>query len=104
MSQDVKRYIADCIECVKHGPATRFQPLHFILVSFPFQFLGMDFIGSLNATKRKNSFDFNRFVVPLATKSTNVETSFDVFDYIYLFTERLTPSTVTVASILIMKK
>ena len=46
-SQDVERYIAGCLECARHGPATRSQPLHPVLVTYPFQLLGIDFIGSV---------------------------------------------------------
>lgn len=78
-SNDVERYIAGCLECARHGPATRSQPLNPVRVTYPFQLLGMDFIGPLNTTAAGHVYIFNvvcyftRFVVPFATKTANVE-------------------------------
>lgn len=78
-AQDVDRYISGCLECAKHGPATRSQPLHPIRITYPFQLMGMDFIGPLRTTKAGAVFILvkvcymSRFVVPFATKSANVE-------------------------------
>jgi len=58
-SQDVERYIAGCLECARHEPATRSQLLNPVRVSFPFQLLGMDFIGPLAGTKAGNKYIFN---------------------------------------------
>jgi len=35
-SEDVEKYIAGCLECARHGPATRSQLLNPVRVSFPF--------------------------------------------------------------------
>jgi hypothetical protein len=51
MTLNVKRYIADCIECVKHDSARRFQSLHSILTINSFQLIEMSFIDSLTETK-----------------------------------------------------
>jgi len=58
-SGDVEKYIAGCLECARHGPATRSQLLNPVRVSFPFQLLGMDFIGPLAITKAGNMYIFN---------------------------------------------
>lgn len=50
-SEDVARYIGGCIQCARHGPALRSQPLHPIHVIYPLQLLGMDWIGPLPITK-----------------------------------------------------
>ena len=77
--QNVDNYIAGCFECARHGPAIKFQPLHFIRVTYPFQFLGINFVGPLPATAAGNKFILilvcylNRFVVLFATKTVNVE-------------------------------
>ena len=78
-AQDVGRYVAGCIECARHGPATKSQPLHPIHVTFPFQLMGMDFIGPLEPTKSGARYIlnvvcyFSRFVIPFATEDDNVE-------------------------------
>ena len=78
-SQDVERYIAGCLDCARHGPATRSQPLNPVLVTYPLQLMGMDFIGPLDTTEAGNRFIFvlvcygSRFNIPFATKDNNVE-------------------------------
>ena len=78
-SQDVERYIEGCLECARHGPATKSQLLNPILVTYPFELMGMDFIGPLPTTKAGASFILNlicyatNFLVPSATKTANVE-------------------------------
>jgi hypothetical protein len=78
-SEDVERYIAGCIDCVRHGPATRSQPLNPVLVTYPFQLIGIDFIGPLSKTASGHVYILNivyyftRFIVPFATKTANVE-------------------------------
>ena len=78
-SQDVERYITGCLECARHGPATRSQPLSPVLVTYPFQLIGMDFIGPLKVTRAGCKYIlnivcyFSRFQVPFACRSANVE-------------------------------
>ena len=78
-SNDVERYIEGCLACAQHGPATRSQPLHPVVVTYPFQLMGMDFIGPLKATAAGNKYILNlgcymsRFNVPFACKSARVE-------------------------------
>ncbi len=78
-TQDVERYIAGCLDCARHGPATRSQMLNPVLVTYPFQLIGLDFIGPLKTTGSGNRFIlnvvcyFSRFLVPFATKAANVE-------------------------------
>ena len=78
-SNDVERYIAGCIDCARHGPATRSQPLNPVLVTYPFQLLGIDFIGPLGKTASGHVYILNvvcyftRFIVPFATRTANVE-------------------------------
>ncbi len=78
-SQDVERYIAGCLDCARHGPATRSQLLNPILVTYPFQLVGLDFIGPLEVTGAGCAFILNvvcyfaRFQVPFACRSANVE-------------------------------
>ena len=78
-SQDVERYIQGCLVCAQHGPATRSQPLNPVMVTYPFQLVGMDFIGPLKTTKAGNRYILNlgcymsRFEVPFACKNSNVE-------------------------------
>ena len=47
------------MECARHGPAFRFQSLHSIKVSHPFQFLGMDYIGPLVRIFNGNVYIFH---------------------------------------------
>lgn len=54
-SDDVERYIAGCLDCARHGPATRSQPLHPVSVWHPFQLLGIDFVGPLPRTATGNT-------------------------------------------------
>lgn len=78
-ANDVERYIAGCLACAKHGPATRSQPLHPVMVTYPFQLMGMDFVGPLTTTSAGNRYILNlgcymsRFSVPFACKNNNVE-------------------------------
>ena len=58
-SQDVERYIAGCLECARHGPATRSQPLHSMSVTFPLQLMGMEFIGPLDTCKSGAKYILN---------------------------------------------
>lgn len=50
-SEDVAKYIAGCVECARHRPALRSQPLHPVHVIHPMQLLGIDWIGSLPMAK-----------------------------------------------------
>ncbi len=76
-SEDVERYIAGCLECARHEAATRSQLLNPVRVSFPFQLLGMDFIGPLGVTKAGNKYIlnvvcyFSKKVIPFATLTAN---------------------------------
>lgn len=76
-SQDVERYIAGCLECAKHGPATRSQLLHPIVVLGPFKLLGIDFIGPLPRSRLGNTYIlhlicyFARFSITSPSASAN---------------------------------
>ena len=78
-SQDVEKYIAGCLVCAQHGPATRSQPLSPVVVTYPFQLMGMDFIGPLETTSTGYRYILNtgcymsRFSVPFACENNNVE-------------------------------
>ena len=56
LSTDVEQYIKGCLECARHAPSTRSQPLHPIVVLRPGQLMGMDFIGPLEGTSHGNKF------------------------------------------------
>ena len=79
MIQNVKRYIIECMKCVKHDLATRSQSLHSIQISFSFQLLKMNFIELLKIISASNRYIlnivcyFSRFVVSFACKNANVE-------------------------------
>lgn len=76
-STDVEKYIAGCLECARHGPATRSHLLHPVRVQRPFQLLGMDFIGPLPISRRGFTFIFHvldylsRFSIAFSTKTAN---------------------------------
>lgn len=76
-SQDVERYLAGCLECAKHGPATRSQLLHPVIVLGPFRLLGIDFIGPLPCSRLGNFYIlhlicyFSRFSITSASKTAN---------------------------------
>ncbi len=76
-SEDVEKYIADCLKCACHESATRLQLLNSVKISFSFQLLDMNFIDSLTATKTENKYIFNvicyfsKKVVSFATFSVN---------------------------------
>ena len=78
-AQDVERYIAGCLEYARHGPATKPQLLSPVLVTYPFQLIGVDFIGPFKKTRSGNTHILNlicymsRFSVPFARGSANVE-------------------------------
>ena len=66
------------VKCVRHGPATRSQPLHPVKVTHPFQLMGMDFIGPFPITKSGARYILNlvcyttRFAVGYASDTANV--------------------------------
>jgi len=97
-SQDVERYIAGCLDCAHHGPATRSQPLNPVLVTYPFQLIGIDFIGPLETTQAGHKFILNvvcyfmKFTVPFATKTSNVEDVIWCLDL--MFSMYRTPQTI----------
>lgn len=85
---DVEKYIAGCLDCAQHGSATRSQLLNPVLVSHPFQLIGMDFVGSLPITKVRNVYIlniacyFSWFIVPFSCTTSNVK---DVTQCLQLF-------------------
>ena len=87
-ASDVERCIAGCLDCAQHGPATRSQPLHLVLVSHLFQLISIDFVGPLPITKVRNVYIlniacyFNQFIVPFSCTTSNVE---DVTQCLQLF-------------------
>lgn len=76
-SEDVAKYIAGCIECARHGPALRSQPLHPVHVIHPMQLLGMDWVGPLPVTKSGMAYIFHvicyfsRFSFTFASPTAN---------------------------------
>lgn len=78
-SEDVEKYIKGCIQCARHGPATRSQPLHPIKVFHPMQLLGMDWIGPLPTTSKGMIYIFHvicyftrfSFTFPCATANSS---------------------------------
>ncbi len=79
MTLDVKRYIAKCLKCVKHKSARRSQSLHFILTTYSFQLIEMNFIDSLVIIRAEHTYIlnvvcyFNRFMILFACRSANVK-------------------------------
>lgn len=55
-STDVENYIRGCLQCARHGSATKNQLLHPVRVYRPFQLLGMDFIGPLPISRKSYRF------------------------------------------------
>ena len=78
-TQNVKRYIIECIDCARHDSATRSQSLNSVFVTCSFQFCDMNFIESLNETISDCRYIlmivcyFNRFIVFFVCKIDNVE-------------------------------
>ena len=76
-TKDVKRYIAECIKCARHGPATRSQSLHSIFIWFPFWLLDMNFISPMKSITSGSLYIFHvidyfsRFSVAYACKTAN---------------------------------
>ena len=76
-SEDVEKYIKECLECAGHGPATRSQSLHPIQVFHPMQLLGIDWIGPLPETSHGNKYIFHvicyfsRFSFTFASPAAN---------------------------------
>lgn len=76
-STDVERYIRGCLECAKHGPATKSQLLHPVRVQRPFQLIGFDFIGPLPTSKKGYLYIFHvleyfsRFSITIPSKTAN---------------------------------
>ena len=77
-STDVERYIAGCLPCARHEPATRSAQLQPINVARPFQLIGMDFIGPIGGSD-KNKYIlhiidyFSRYSMAYPTPSANAE-------------------------------
>ena len=97
-SLDVERYIAGCLECARHGPATRSQPLHPVIVLGPFRLLGYDFIGPLPKSRLGSSYIFHvicyfsRFSVTFPCATANAT---DVIKALgIIFTSYATPKAV----------
>ncbi len=84
-SQNVEKYIADCLKCAHHESATRSQLLNSMKVLFSFQFLNMNFINSLIETKADNKYIFNMIcyfnkkIIFFATSSINAS---DVVEFL----------------------
>jgi Integrase zinc binding domain len=56
LSTDAQQYVRSCLPCARHGTALRGTTLHPIRAYRPFLLMGMDFIGPLRETPRKNRF------------------------------------------------
>ena len=88
-TQDVERYIAGCMACARHGPATRSQLLQPIAVHGPFRLLGIDFIGPLPTSKNGNRFIlhticyFSRFSSGFPRKTANAEDVISAFEELF---------------------
>lgn len=82
MARDVIAYIEECLQCGRFANAARSQPLMPIESLEPFQLLGMDFIGPLPVTPRRNQFIlhvidyFSRFSITVPSPNANKETVF----------------------------
>ena len=78
-SQNVERYIIDCIKCTRHESITKSQSLNLVLMSFSFQLLRINFINFLPVTKFENIYIlnivcyFNRFIISFVRSTTNVK-------------------------------
>ena len=78
-TQNVERYIVECIDCARHDCVTRSQSLHLVLIIYLFQLIEMNFVDSLSSIKADCRYIFVmicyffRFVVSFATKNNNVE-------------------------------
>jgi hypothetical protein len=78
-SQDVERYIQECLECVKHESVRKSQSLNSIIVTYSFQFIELDFINSLSVIKTKSIYIlnivcyFSKFMTLFACKTVNVK-------------------------------
>ncbi len=90
-SEDVEKYIADCLKCAHHESATRSQLLNSVKISFSFQLLNMNFIDSLTATKTENKYIFNvmcyfsKKVVSFATFSVNASDVIESLEKIFIW-------------------
>jgi hypothetical protein len=80
MILDVKRYIIECLKCAKHESARRSQSLHFVLTTYSFQLIDMNFIESLIETKSTRHTHilnivcyFSRFIISFACRTINVK-------------------------------
>ena len=89
-TQDVERYIAGCLACARHGPATKSQLLQPIAIHGPFRLLGIDFIGPLPTSKAGNRFIlhmicyFSRFSSGFPRKTANAEDVISAFEELFL--------------------
>ena len=78
-AQNVKRYIAECIDCAKHDPITRSQSFNSVFVTSSFQLCDMNFIEFFDEIISDCRYIFmivcyfNRFIVFFVCKNNNVE-------------------------------
>ena len=84
-TKDVEACISGCLLCARHGPATRSQPLHPILVTGPLCLIGVDFIGPLQPSKTGCKYTlhmlcyFTRFSWTWPSKTANVPDVIEAF-------------------------
>lgn len=58
-SENVARYIVECVECVRYDFVFKSQSLHFIKIFHPFQFLKINYIESLIKIFNDNVYIFH---------------------------------------------
>lgn len=89
-SADVSSYIKGCIQCARHGPATRSQPLHPVVVQGPFHLIGMDFIGPLPLSGSGSKFIlhiidyFSRFSMAFPSAAANLPEVIQALKFVFV--------------------
>ena len=56
MGEDIKEYVKTCAVCQRRGSRVRKEPLYPIKVGNPFDRIGIDFVGPLPMTRRRNQY------------------------------------------------
>ena len=91
----MKRYIENCLMCAQHDSITRFQSLYFIIITYSFQLMKMNFINSFNIiiVNKKYIFNLNcymfRFNVSFAYKNNNIENVIRCLKFFFIIYRKL---------------
>ena len=56
MFEDIRKYTQSCDSCQRRGKASRIEPLHPIPIGQPFHRIGIDYVGPLLPSSKRNKY------------------------------------------------